>query len=154
VPKPHKRYFQPRTDTEKTPVQQAIPRGGLLDQLQLMQAGLLAPPQGQFLDLTGYDDYQGALDFVVETKRRFEGLPSSLRRACMNDPRQFLKLASEAAQGDDLAIAHFKRAGLTVTAAGRVHSASTPTSQVPRDPDQQDLVEHSKNAGSLPKGDQ
>lgn len=148
-PKPHKRHTQPRTNapTDKQVVQQAIPRGGLLDQLQLMQAGLLPRQQGQYLDLTGYDDYQGALNFVVETRQRFDALPSGLRRACANDPQQFLRLVAQAAQGDEFAALTFKRHGLVVS-EGRVATEPQKRSQAPQEPQQQDLVQQSeaKNA--------
>lgn len=137
-----KRVFEPRSK-DKGPVQQAVPRGGLLDQLQLMQAGLLAPRQGQFLDLTGFDDYQSALDFVVETKQRFQALPSGLRRDCQNDPRQFLRMASNAAQGDEVAAAQFRRYGLSVTPAGDV-AGVRPGSPTPPKVVQTDLVKEAE----------
>ena len=143
----HVRHTQPRNH-EVSPVQQAVPRGGLLDQLQLLQAGLLQPRQGQFLDLSGYDDYHAALDFVVQTKQRFQALPSALRRDCMNDPRQFLRLCSNAAQGDEVAVAQLKRHGLKVTPNDPSRVATTrPGEPVPRpNVEQQDLVQQSQEA--------
>lgn len=143
----HKRVNPPRGEVTN-PVQQAIPRGGLLDQLSMIQAGLVAPRQGQYLDLTGFDDYQASLDFVLETKRRFQALPSGLRRDCMNDPRQFLRLAAQAAEGDEVAQAQFRRHGLQVSPGRPNHVSSRPPERTARkEPVQQDLVDQ---AGGTP----
>lgn len=96
----------------KSPVQQAIPRGGLMDQLRQLQSGLLQPRQGQFLDLTGSDDFHAAMNIVARVKRQFASLPSGLRWDCMNDPRQMQSLLRSAQEGDEVSVALLKRYGV------------------------------------------
>lgn len=97
---------------DKSPVVQATHTGdSVLARVRLMQQGLFVPNQASFLDLTHADPdmFIESMNVVVETRRRFESLPSKLRAECLNDPRNLLALVRDAQRGDEDALGVLKR---------------------------------------------
>lgn len=133
-----------RKGGKPSPVNQSAARGGdVIERLRQQAAGLLQPRQSMYMDMTHADpdNFIEAMNLVVDVKRRFAALPSRLRAECQNDPRQFLRLANTAAQGDEVAVSVLKKFGLSVT-------PPKPPAPVP-DPAQQDLVKQAENPPPL-----
>lgn len=109
------RKFQPKSTKPSPVVQSAHTGDSVLRRVSEMQAGLRLPGQGQFLDLTHSDpdEFGRAMNLVAETKRRFAALPSKLRAACLNDPRELLSMVSAASRGDEVSRALLKRHGVS-----------------------------------------
>lgn len=112
-----RRVFAHKSDAKSPVVQSAHLQDDVISRLQQTQAGLRQATPGQYLDLTQYDPdaYIHALNTVATLKQRFAALPSALRAACLNDPRQLLVLAADAKSGDEMSVALLKRYGLSVT---------------------------------------
>lgn len=113
-----KRVFQPKSLKPSPVVQSAQAGDSVLRRVHEQAVGLRPQVQGQFLDLsyTDPDEFGRAMNIVADTKRRFAALPAKLRAACLNDPRELLRLVHSAQQGDDMAVAIMKRHGLSFKA--------------------------------------
>lgn len=145
-----------RSGGKPSPVSQSAARGGdVLERLRQQAAGLLRPGAGQFLDLTYSDPdvFIDAMNMVTDVRRRFAALPSRLRAECQNDPRQFLRLATSARQGDELSVALLKRYGLSVTPPAAVKSpaAELAAAELGHQVDLVDEAEKPQKAGKGPK---
>lgn len=51
--------------------------------------------KGQYIDLTTLPDYQTALQTVIDANSAFESLPSHVRKAFQNDPKQLLQFVAD-----------------------------------------------------------
>lgn len=101
----------------KSPVVNSAAAGdSVLRRAQEMAQGLRQPGPSHYLDLTYTDPdyYIEALNSVADTKRRFAALPSGLRAACLNDPRQLLVLQRDAVSGDPVSRALLARYGVEI----------------------------------------
>lgn len=52
----------------------------------------LNPMSPLYMDCTGVSDLQGAIHLVEEAENNFSTLPSAVRKACQNDPVQFIEM--------------------------------------------------------------
>jgi len=75
----------------------------ILDRYQ--KTGIMTHVAGRppgFGDFTGVDDYQSALNKVIEAQASFETLPSKVRARFRNDPGEFLAFVSDPRNTDEL----------------------------------------------------
>lgn len=56
--------------------------------------------QGKYSDLSSVPDYHQAMQIVLDANEAFDSLPSTVRKACNNDPVQFLQLVSDPEKRD------------------------------------------------------
>ncbi len=56
---------------------------------------------GQYADMPDQDDYQGAMNLVMEAQSMFEELPSGIRAKFENDPGQFLDFVDDPLNRDE-----------------------------------------------------
>lgn len=58
--------------------------------------------QGRYLDVSGVQDLQSALERVYAAQEAFDALPAEVRDHCLNDPVEFVKLMHDPGRRDEL----------------------------------------------------
>ncbi len=58
--------------------------------------------QGQYGHFVDVQDYQSAMNQVIEAREAFMSLPSSLRSRFANDPHEFLQFVNDPANDDEM----------------------------------------------------
>lgn len=61
--------------------------------------GVRVPTYGDF---TGADDYQSALEAIIEAEKAFSAMPSELRNRLDNDPQKFLEFCENSENLEEL----------------------------------------------------